>query len=394
MKSAKMNKRLRVLFVTENMPTPPIAGSSQRTAILLRAISEVADTEIFLLRSNQAKDFLIKSNFKVAGNYDVHTRKNFWINLLRVVFPMRDYRSDKCVENKLRETFIKGDFDILIGRYVSPSLKAGLANIGPAVIDVDDIDISVLQNRIKSSQTSWFMAMILKYRLFIIEKKFRSLLKNYKALFLSSAKDKLILPHRNTHIVPNIPFNESKSSELSLSSGINVLWVGSFNHRVNLDGLDSFIKKQWPIIIEKFPYAVLRVVGSHLPEKYAKQWEGGRNISVAGFVENLDVEYKNAAFTIVPLWDGAGTKIKVLESLMFKRTAVVTSHAARGFDVLVEENAILVSDTDRHMVDQVVMLLENEKLRNSMEDKGYELVKENYSYSCVSAVVSDVLNDF
>ena len=43
MKSAKMNKRLRVLFVTENMPTPPIAGSSQRTAILLRAISEVAE---------------------------------------------------------------------------------------------------------------------------------------------------------------------------------------------------------------------------------------------------------------------------------------------------------------------------------------------------------------
>ena len=383
---------MKILFVTENMPVPPIAGSSQRTAILLRNLADFAEVDIFLLRSRQEKEFLRQSGYTVAGNYDINSNKSFFNNILRVIFPLRDYSSDPELVDTLRQVFTEGHYDLLIGRYVRPSLRSGLSSIGPAIIDVDDIDISALKNRLVSEHTSLFLKIILKYRLWVLEKNFTSLLKLYKCLFLASEQDLPLIMHGNKHVVPNISYNVSAASDISESNSDTVLWVGSFNHRVNLEGLDSFISNNWPKVVSRYPKAVLRIVGSHLPDDMAQKWRAIKNVDITGYVEKLEDEYKNSAFSIVPLWDGAGTKIKVLESLMFKRTALVTTHAARGFGILQESNSLLVAESNEDFVNKLILLLTNTSMRREMETNGFNLVQQHYSNTTVNRAIKSALD--
>jgi len=384
-------KKMKILFVTENMPLPAIAGSSQRTAILLRSIASFAKVDLFLLKGEKEKDFLKQSGYGVVGSFDVKKQENLFSNIYRVLFPLYDYQAKKSISDNIKKTFEDGEYDLLIGRYVRPSLIAGLSKIGPSVIDVDDIDLSALKNRINSQHTSFLVKCILKHRLRILEKNFFKLLKPYKCLFLASDQDISLVEHDNKYVIPNISFNAPTNATYTPSVSNTILWVGSFNHRVNLEGLDAFITNDWDKIIAICPAAILRVVGSHLPENMANKWSLINNVEIAGFVENLESEYIKAAFSIVPLWDGAGTKIKVLESFMFSRTSVVTEHAARGFDVFKCNHSIEVADSNEDLINKTIALLNDTTRRHIMEQDGHRLVEEHFSSVSVTQSIKSAL---
>jgi len=382
---------MKILFVTENMPIPAIAGSSQRTSILLRALTELYDVDIFLLRGKKEKEFLVSSGYSVVGNFYSSKQQSIASKLLRVLFPLRDYTPNQTVVSSIKEVFDNGNYDLLVGRYVRPSLLCDLSSIGKSIIDIDDVDLSSIKNRIKAPQTSWLIRNILKYRLYILNKCFSELLNTYKCLLIASKQDSSLIKHGNMHVVPNISYNAPATSNVEPSESNTVLWVGSFNHRVNLDGLDSFISNDWLKIVKLHPTAILRVVGSHLPENKAAKWRSIKNIDVVGFVDNLEDEYRKSAFSIVPLWDGAGTKIKVLESFMFNRTAVVTTHAARGFDLFENNQSIMVAYSNEDFVHKTVELLKNTKLRQGMEQNSQALVMKNYSFTSVKSAIKHAI---
>ena len=377
-----IGKVMKILFVTENTPIPAIAGSSQRTSNILRALSELYDVDIFLLRDEKVKDFLINSGYSVVGNFDIKKQLSTINKISKILFPLQDYTSKKEVVDSVRKVFKEGAYDLIVGRYVRPSLLSGLSIIGKSIIDVDDVDLSSLKNRIKSQQTSWLMKIILKYRLYVLNRRYSNLLIPYKCLFIASEQDRNLIDHGNMHVVSNISYN-IPTTEIEPSESNIILWVGSFDHRVNLEGLDTFISNEWLKIVTLFPDAVLRVVGSHLPKEKAEKWRLVRNVDVVGFVDSLEDEYRQAVFTIVPLWDGAGTKIKVLESFMFNRTAIVTSHAARGFDLFDNEQSLMVANSNEDFVEKTVELLINIKLRHQMEKNAHLLVMRHYSFATV-----------
>lgn len=382
---------MKILFVTENMPIPAIAGSSQRTSNILQGLSELGEVDIFLLRGEKEKGFLSNSGYSVVGSFDSSRQQSIRSNLLKVLLPLRDYSPKQEIITSIKNVFDNGGYDIIVGRYVRPSLTSGLSIIGTSIIDVDDVDLSSLESRINASQTSWLLKAILKYRLYILNKNYSNLLSPYKCLFIASEQDRNLIKHKNMHVVPNISYNSPEANTVEPSSSNIILWVGSFNHRVNLDGLDAFISNDWLKIAKLHPTAVLRVVGSHLPETKEKQWRLVKNIDVVGFVDSLEEQYKQAAFTIVPLWDGAGTKIKVLESFMFNRTAVVTSHAARGFDLFGNNQSMMIANSGEEFIQKTVELLTGVELRHKMEKNAHELVVQHYSYESVKEAIKTAI---
>jgi len=383
---------MKILFVTENMPVPAIAGSSQRTSIILRALMEQYHVDVFLLRGLKESEFLISSGYSVVGNFDNSDQLPFGSELLKALFPLRDYSPKPSIAHRVKQVFDNGNYDLVIGRYVRPSLISGLASIGKSIIDVDDVDLSSIKNRINAPQTSWLLKSVLKYRLHVLNKHFSNLLSTYKGLFIASEQDRSLIDHKNMHVLPNISYNTpTQNVDIGPSVSETLLWVGSFNHRVNLDGLDTFISNDWLKLVKRCPTAILRVVGSHLPEGAAAKWRAVENVEVVGFVEDLEEEYREAAFSVVPLWDGAGTKIKVLESFMFKRTAVVTKHAARGFDLFEDGQALMIANSNEDFVNKAVELLENTERRQTMEQTAQVIVEQNYSFSSVKTAVKNAI---
>jgi glycosyltransferase involved in cell wall biosynthesis len=158
-----------------------------------------------------------------------------------------------------------------------------------------------------------------------------------------------------------------------------VLFVGSHAHRVNREGVLDFVKRCWPAIRARVPHASFRIVGSAGWEAERDGLEKIAGVRVVGTVERLDEEYASAACCVVPVFEGSGTKIKVLEALLFGRPVVAAAHSTRGYDELVGKGLIRVED-DSQMIEACAGLLGEPSSRTSIASAGQRFVREHYSF--------------
>jgi succinoglycan biosynthesis protein ExoO len=117
------------------------------------------------------------------------------------------------------------------------------------------------------------------------------------------------------------------------------LFVGSENGP-NRDGLDWLLSTVWPLVHARRPDARLRVVGAIGVAERA--WPEG--VEGVGFVDDLGVEYAQAAVALTPLRYGSGVKIKLVEALAHATPSVSTSVGAEGVAPAPAE-ALRVADT-------------------------------------------------
>jgi glycosyltransferase involved in cell wall biosynthesis len=111
-------------------------------------------------------------------------------------------------------------------------------------------------------------------------------------------------------------------------------------------------------------------------------------VDVIGFAESLAPHYAQAALSIVPLMDGAGTKIKVLESLGYLRTSVVTRHSVAGFEALLRDGeSVRIADTLEGLASPVAALLSRPALRHALEQQGREIVEQHFTPAAVGKAV-------
>jgi len=168
--------------------------------------------------------------------------------------------------------------------------------------------------------------------------------------------------------------------------------VGSWTHRFNVNGIEWFLERVWPRILAKHADTRFRIVGSGMTAAMSRAWGVVKGVEPVGFVDNLAQVYRDCMFTVAPLFEGGGTKIKVLESLRYGRTTVVTSHAQRGYEsTLRHDKALLVADDEQAMADACVALLQNPCRRQALADEGERVVSKRFGFERFSAVVQETL---
>jgi glycosyltransferase involved in cell wall biosynthesis len=161
-----------------------------------------------------------------------------------------------------------------------------------------------------------------------------------------------------------------------------ILFVGTYMHAANRDGLRHFVAHCWPAIRDLVPDARLRIVGSGGWEA-----EGGRlgtvpGVEIVGAVRELEDEYVRAALCVVPLLEGSGTKIKVLEALMYGRPVVASQHSTRGFEALLGDGLVGAVD-DSQMILECVACLRDVEGGRARALRGRERVAIDYSDEAV-----------
>lgn len=104
-----------------------------------------------------------------------------------------------------------------------------------------------------------------------------------------------------------------------------VLMVGNYRNPGNSDGALAAFREVVPAVLARRPDAIFRFVGKHLPEEIRHP-----NVEAAGFVDDLQPEYAQAAVVIAPIRMGGGIKIKVIEALAAGRPLVATPKAMEG----------------------------------------------------------------
>lgn len=372
---------MKILFVTYNMPLPRVAGSSQRTALLIDALRRNHKVDLFLLRGHRQAKFLEDNGYRVAGFAPLPKLPGWKKALTRMVKHIKhEYRLNPPIFNALKQIFDDGGYDLIIGRYLKASEVAGVSSLSPSLVDLDDLDTSVLANRLRSPGTPRWQKPLIRWKLQQLQAEFDSWISRYSHCWVASDNDLSLLKRDDVDVVPNIAWQTAPRPHYQPSAeNKQLLWVGSFNHQVNLSGLDRFIEQIWPAIQQAEPTARLCVVGSALPKQQFQKWSSIPGVKVLGFVENLDQVYMESTCSVVPLWDGAGTKIKVIESLSYGRTALVTAHSARGFEKTLKHNdSLWVANSEQELVQGALLLLKDKDLRHKLEQQGRASVEQHH----------------
>lgn len=111
-----------------------------------------------------------------------------------------------------------------------------------------------------------------------------------------------------------------------------VLLPGSFSWPPNTEGAIRFLERGWPRVRAGAPNARLRIAGKEPPPSLIAA-AARAGAEVAADVPSMEEELSQATVVVVPLWVGAGARVKIVEAMASRVPVVATPAAAEGLEL-------------------------------------------------------------
>jgi GT2 family glycosyltransferase/ubiquinone/menaquinone biosynthesis C-methylase UbiE/predicted nucleic acid-binding Zn-ribbon protein len=189
-------------------------------------------------------------------------------------------------------------------------------------------------------------------------------------------------------IVRNIPlyiFDKVKNNVEDLERRADLLFVGGFNHKPNLDGVKWFTQEVYPIVKKKLPHVKLYIVGSNPPDEIITLQKN--DIIVTGFVSDEELEryYRNCRIVVVPLRFGAGVKGKVVEALYNQVPVVTTSIGAEGLPGI--GDVVKISDQPDDFAANIIELYLNDESWTKCSTLSRDYINNHFSLTVARSIL-------
>lgn len=172
-----------------------------------------------------------------------------------------------------------------------------------------------------------------------------------------------------------------------------LLFVANFRHPPNVQAVRYLCREVLPLVDPDLLIThPTYIVGNAL--EAATCWSPATipNIWPIGWVPSLTPYLHSARVSVVPLLHGAGTKRKLVQSLMAGTPSVSTSVGLEGFD-LVPGLHVLLGDNPRSFADGVTELLRNDAVWDRLAGAGRAWAIGNHGPEVVHERLRLFLND-
>ncbi|HWW77533.1 MAG TPA: glycosyltransferase family 4 protein, partial [Pyrinomonadaceae bacterium] len=193
-----------------------------------------------------------------------------------------------------------------------------------------------------------------------------------------------LAPGTRSAVVPTV--HPAHDAGLPFEEREHLLFVGSFAHRPNADGVRFFVDEVLPLVRESLPGVELLVVGAGAPEEFAARVSEG--VRVLGYVPDVDPLFARARVFVAPLRFGAGAKGKIGEALAYALPVVTTGVGAEGMNMRDGEE-VLLADSAAEFARAVVRLYTNAELWRRIASNGRAHAERHFSPRVVGKIVND-----
>lgn len=391
----------KIALISPCVPKLTGAGAQQRAMNHLRALSTIANVDLLVIYDQQKQRKLPSETEKLCAKYKIlysEIRKHlesrmiigaaFFNELISLVArrtPSGRYIKDAAIF--LNET----DYDLIFCFRISTAILVhhlkhlGLISFKRVVVDFDDIESITIKRAIKQRHAEFGVEFSMIRRLHAIRAKSseKFLSKVCDGIIVCSELDKIcLLKYANksrAFVIPNCIDVPTYIEDATPENNLSMLFVGSMSHLPNIDGIDWFIKKVYPLILNNTKvYSELVIVGYNPPKHLKKYEDKYPGIKVMGGVESVKEFYKKCNVVIAPIRFGGGTRVKILEGMSYSRPVVSTTLGAEGINIKSNEN-ILIADTIESFSQMCLKLALDRKTRLRIGQNGFGLVSEQYS---------------
>jgi glycosyltransferase involved in cell wall biosynthesis len=379
----------------------PSAGNESRLNHIIRGLSNYG--HILTLE---------RSQFKKYEAYNIDVKKRYFFNDLMVkniyfgVFfsdfnPFYYFKVNEILKNNCPDVIqISYPRGLLAAKFCTwLNRKKALL-----VYEAHDLQIEVDDVNVNDSSIPFIKRYVIKYYDQIVEKiavKIADHIITVSILDQNKFIERYSLDPQKITVIPSPieipPFNSIESNSyfrdfLGIDHNkIVIVFHGVYNYIPNKEAV-NFIENFIAPTISKFYDDVIFVIAGKGSPKCRKN-----NIMFLGFVDDLNKLLKAADIAIVPILQGGGTRIKVLDYMCVGLPIVSTRKGIEGLDVNNYEEAIIVDSINDEFIDAIKCFIENEHLRKKIGSNARKRAEEKYDFEKVgenlNCLYRKLLND-
>jgi glycosyltransferase involved in cell wall biosynthesis len=380
---------MRILFLSQWYPYPPNNGSKLRIYNLLRGLASKHEVSLicFSDRYRQGDELLPTILDSLCSDIQVVQSKRFdpksrqaLLGFFNPVPRSLRYTYSSEMEQAITRSLESHKYDLVI---VSQWTMTAYSRcfMGYKLL-LEELELGWIRNYDNHTASPWTR---FRNRLTWIKLRnyLANLMKVYQACTVVSDEERLLIEdivssHESIHVIPNcVDLAEYQDIDVE-TEAMTIIFTGSFLYHPNYEAMVWFTEKVLPLIRAELPDVKVKVTGNNggldLPDQ--------ENITLTGFVDDIRPHIAGSWLSIVPLWTGGGTRLKILESMALKTPVVATSKGAEGLGVQSDRD-ILIADTPQDFARNVIRLLREPDTRKKLSINGYKLVSEKYSWSIV-----------
>jgi sugar transferase (PEP-CTERM/EpsH1 system associated) len=389
---------MRILFINDNLPYPPISGDQIRVYNLIRRIARHHEVVLAAVvgpdENDKAAEHMREFCFRVETGikrprHQVTYLPGFLRSLIAGIPLEFSVQYSRELATKIRDIASKMEFDIV---HVEQSLMApymenlplgghyksilALQNIASQQFGkIARINVNT-EDRLRSKIYSWQMS----------HWEPRCAGQFDECVTVSEPDRRLLLAANadlHVEVVPNgVDTHKYQPLAIEDISQPSVLLIGSMSYAPCVDAALYFCNQILPRIQRALGKVQLWIVGANpVPEVVAL---AGENVHVTGRVEDVVPYYQRCAVSVVPLRAGGGTRLKILEAMALGRPVVSTSIGCEGLEVRDGEH-LLIADKPEAFAAKVVQLITDVDMYRRLTTIARELVVTHYDWDAIAS---------
>ncbi|MDH4445186.1 MAG: glycosyltransferase family 4 protein [Akkermansiaceae bacterium] len=385
---------MKILFITSHAPCGPDHGARLRARKLMVQLRRFGDVHLVLAGAYEAYGH--QENATAEDFLPIRVFE-FWpwpirSMLGRIKFEvgsddLNTHRVSASAEDQVELKSLINAYDLVWVHGLRVANGFNLWRWPKTILDIDDIPSEVAWNEIANSDG--FVRRFRAFRQYMIWRRHeRRLCERFDGLAVCSAADRARFSGEgNVYVVSNGCDVPSVVPVRRQFLPLRIGFVGSLEYGPNASGMRWFLRYVWPRLVASFPELTLRIVGKYSD---SPEWVNCRNVDGLGWIPELDDEIATWALTIVPIFEGGGTRIKVSTAFSRKCPVVSTQLGVYGYDVT-NGNEVLIADSVVDFEGACQRVLEDHAFGDQLAGLAWDRFKCNWTWAANSSCLAEMV---
>ena len=386
---------MNLLFITTQFPYPLDNGGKIGAFNGISVVSDKYDVTVLSFTEEPQyteegiryfKSVLPNVTFAHPVFHDIHIRKK----LLKLAKAMlRNYLQslpyvtakfvDKNMFARIDEKFKEKNWDVVFVDYLNMNVygsyirKKYLGKYGHMILKDHNIEYEIVKQSAESS--SGIKKVILDAEWKRTLKYESNAVQRAELVFSVCDENTDFMKKYNKNSYTMLPTYEMLPHRENFESRPRILFMSNLSWGANMKGLQWFVDKVLPLVKETVPDVQLTVVGSG---PATNPFSGNDSVEYKGYVKDITHIYDDQKVFIVPLFEGSGIRIKILEAFNNELPVVSTTLGCRTINAT-DGKEIFIADQADQFAEDVIKLLTDDTLNHKMTLDAKDFLRNNFS---------------
>jgi glycosyltransferase involved in cell wall biosynthesis len=393
--------RQKILWLSHFVPYPPKGGAYQRSYNLLRHLAKEHEVHLLAIRhktGTHPADELARAETELGQfckSVSIHdlSRRTSALSLrflgFRNLFSSSPLTIDLYADAGFRDAFLR-----TIREQNPDWVHFDTISLAPLVRETGEIPSALNHHAIESymmfrrgrKETNWIRGLYYRHE----GKRLAAAERHYAPQFVANLVvsrddgDQLeeIAPGIRTEVIENGVDTDYFAPFVSEKGSRKLIFASTLNRYANKDAVLYFVKEVWPLLKREHPDLGFIIIGKDPPGELIEMASRDSSLEVLGFVDDVRPYFAKAAVCVCPIRDGAGTRLKVLDSMAMGIPQVSTTIGCEGLEVNPEWD-ILIADTPEEFTRQIKRILADDELRANLKANARKTVEDKYSWGLI-----------